>query len=325
MTHALRIHEYGGPDVMQWEAVEVGDPAAGEVRLKQTAVGLNYIDVYVRTGAYPQPALPFTPGMEGAGEVVAVGDGVVDLVAGDRVAYAGPVGSYAEERLIAADRVVKTPDGIDDQTAAAMMLQGMTVRYLLRKTYDVTGDTTLLFHAAAGGVGLIACQWARHLGATLIGTAGSDEKCALAAAHGATHMINYRTENFAARVRELTDGKGCDVVYDSIGQETCPASLECLKPLGLFVSFGAASGPIDSFDLKLLAANGSLFMTRPTLFTYIAARDDLVATANDLFEVVGSGAVKINVNQTYALKYAADAHRDLEGRKTTGSTVLLTG
>ncbi len=325
MTHAIRIHEYGGPEVMKWEEVVVAAPGPGEVLLKQTAVGLNYIDVYVRTGAYPQPALPFTPGMEGAGEILAVGAGVDDLKSGDRVAYAGPVGSYAEDRLIAADRIVKIPDTIPDQTAAAMMLQGMTVRYLFRKTFDVKPDTTMLFHAAAGGVGLIACQWAKHIGATLIGTAGTDEKCELAKAYGATHMINYNTEDFVARVKELTDGKGCDVVYDSIGQSTCLGSLDCLKPFGLFVTFGAASGPITDFDVKLLAGKGSLYMTRPTLFTYIAQRSDLLETAGDLIHVVESGAVKLNINQTYDLKDAVTAHRDLEARKTTGSTVLLTG
>lgn len=325
MTHAIRIHEYGGPEVMKWEEVVVAAPGTGEVLLKQTAVGLNYIDVYVRTGAYPQPAMPFTPGMEGAGEVLDVGAGVDWLKSGDRVAYAGPVGSYAEERLIAADRLVKVPDAITDQTAAAMMLQGMTVRYLFRKTFDVKSDTTMLFHAAAGGVGLIACQWARHIGATLIGTAGTDEKCELAKSHGATHMINYNTENFVERVKELTGGAGCDVVYDSIGQSTCVGSLDCLRPFGLFVTFGAASGPITDFDVKLLAGKGSLYMTRPTLFTYIAQRADLLETAADLFDVVGSGAVTLNINQTYDLKDAVTAHRDLEARKTTGSTVLLTG
>jgi len=324
MTQAIRIHEYGGPEVMQWETVEVGTPGEGQVRLRQTAVGLNFIDVYVRTGAYPQPEMPFTPGMEAAGEVVAVGDGVTDLAVGDRVAYAGPVGAYAEERLIAADRVVKVPDSIDDQTAAAMMLQGMTVRYLFRKTYAVQADTTMLFHAAAGGVGLIACQWARQIGARLIGTAGSQEKCELALAHGASDMINYNAEDFVERVRDLTDGKGCDIVYDSIGKDTCPESLDCLRPFGMFATFGAASGPIENFDVKWLASKGSLFMTRPTLFTYIARREDLVETANDLFSVVESGAVSLNVNQTYPLKDATQAHRDLEARNTTGSTVLTT-
>ena len=243
MVRAIRIHEQGGPDKMVWEDVEVGDPGAGEIRVKHHAVGLNYIDTYQRSGLYPLPNLPAVLGMEGAGEVLAVGSGVTDLSVGDRIAYANPMGSYSEERLMPAERAVKVPDGIEYQTAAAMMLQGMTVRYLLRQTYKVTPETTMLLHAAAGGVGLIACQWAKHLGATIIGTAGSDEKCALAKANGATHCINYNTENFVERVKEVTDGKGCDVVYDSIGQATYPASLDCLRPLGMFVTFGNASGP----------------------------------------------------------------------------------
>jgi NADPH2:quinone reductase len=260
--------------------------------------------------------------MEGAGQVTAVGPGVSDLKVGDRVAYAGSAGGYADERLIAADRVVKVPDGIDDKTAAGMMLQGMTVRYLLRKTYKVGPGTTMLLHAAAGGIGLIACQWAKHLGATIIGTAGSEEKCALAKANGATHCINYSKEKFVDRVKEITGGKGCDVVYDSIGKDTFPASLDCLKPLGLFVTFGNASGPIENMSPAILGAKGSLYMTRPSLQAYTASRADLIETANDLFDVVKKGIVKINVNHTYALKDAAQAHRDLEGRKTTGSVVL---
>lgn len=323
MVHAIRIHEHGGPDKLVWEEVDVGAPGAGEIRVKHHAVGLNYIDTYQRGGLYPLPSLPAVMGMEGAGEVVAVGTGVSEFSPGDRVAYANPMGSYAEERLMPAERAVKLPDAVEYQTAAAMMLQGMTVRYLLRETYKVGSDTTLLFHAAAGGVGLIACQWAKHLGATIIGTAGSDEKVALAKEHGCTHGINYNTENFVDRVKEITDGKGVDVVYDSIGAATYPASLDCLKPLGLFVTFGNASGPIKSIEPGILAAKGSLFLTRPTLFTYTASREDLVANANDLFDVVVKGAVKIKVNQTYPLSAAADAHRDLESRKTTGSTVLL--
>jgi NADPH2:quinone reductase len=323
MAHAIRVHKYGGPEVLQWEEVEVGAPGQGQVKLKQHAVGLNYIDVYFRTGLYPQPSLPFTPGMEGAGEVTAVGPGVTDLKVGDRVAYANPPGSYATERLIPAERVVKIPDGIDYKTAAGMMLQGMTVRYLLRKTFKVGPGTTVLMHAAAGGIGLIACQWAKHLGATLIGTAGTEEKCKLALAHGAAHCINYSKENFVERVKEITGGKGCDVVYDSIGKDTFPASLDCIKPLGLFVTFGNASGPIEGFNAGILAQKGSLFMTRPTLMTYTASRADLVETANDLFDVVKKGAVKIAVNNTYALKDAGQAQRDLEARKTTGSTVLM--
>lgn len=323
MVHAIRIHEHGGPDKMVWEAVEVGAPGAGEIRVKHHAVGLNFIDVYQREGVYKLPSMPATLGMEGAGEVLAVGDGVTEFKVGDRIAYANPMGSYSEERVMPADRAVKLPDGIAYETAAAMMLQGMTVRYLLRETYKVKQGTTLLFHAAAGGVGLIACQWAKHLGATIIGTAGSDEKVELAKSYGATHCINYNTENFVDRVKEITDGKGCDVVYDSIGQATFPLSLDCLKPLGLFVTFGNASGPIKSMEPGILAAKGSLFMTRPTLFTYTATRESLVENANDLFDVVLKGAVKINVNQTYPLAETAQAHRDLEARKTTGSTVML--
>jgi len=323
MTHAIRIHKTGGPDVLQWEDVEVGEPARGEVRLRQHAVGLNYIDVYFRTGLYPNDVFPIIPGMEGAGEVIAVGPGVGGLETGDRVAYAGPIGGYAEERLIAADRLVKMPDTIDYQTAAAMMLQGMTAQYLLRRTFDVGPDTTLLFHAAAGGVGLIACQWASHLGATVIGTVGSEQKAELARANGCQHTILYKDEDFVERVREITGGEGCDVVYDSIGKDTFPGSLDCLKPLGLWVSFGQSSGALPDINLGILAQKGSLFATRPTLFTYVAKRDDLVATANDLFDVVSAGHVKIAVNQTYPLKDAATAHRDLEARKTTGSTVLL--
>ena len=322
MANAIRVHKHGGPEALSYETVEVGAPGAGEVKLKQHAIGVNFIDVYQRTGLYPQ-ALPFSPGNEGAGEVTAVGSGVTDLKVGDRVAYAGAIGAYASERLAPADKLVKLPSSISYETGAAMMLQGMTVQYLLRRTYKVDKNTTLLMHAAAGGIGLIACQWAKHLGATVIGTASSEEKCALAKAAGATHMVNYKTENFVERVNAITGGKKCDVVYDSIGKDTFPASLDCLKPLGLFVTFGNASGPIDAFNAGILAAKGSLYMTRPTLNTYTATRADLVATANDLFEVVGSGAVKINVNHKYALKDAAQAHKDLEGRKTTGSIILL--
>ena len=323
MVKAIRIHGYGGPEVMRFEEIDLPAPAAGEIRVRNHAVGLNYIDTYHRTGLYPLPTLPAVLGMEGAGEVVAVGAGVADLAVGDRVAYANPPGAYAEERLIPAARVVKLPAGVDYKTAAAMMLQGMTVRYLLRETFDVKPGTVLLLHAAAGGVGLIACQWARHLGATVIGTVGSEEKAALAAAHGASHVINTRREDFVARVREITGGRMCDVVYDSIGKDTFPGSLDCLKPKGLWVSFGNASGPVPPFDLGLLSAKGSLFATRPTLMTYTARREDLVANAAELFDVVARGIVRINVNQTYALADAAAAHRDLEARRTTGSTVLL--
>ena len=323
MTHAIRVHEYGGPEVLKWENAEIGDPGPGEVKIRQTAIGLNYIDVYVRTGLYPQPSFPFIPGMEGAGVVVGVGEGVRDLKVGRHVAYAGPIGAYAEERLIAADRVVKIPAGIGDETAAAIMLKGMTAQYLLRRTYRVEPDTTLLFHAAAGGVGLIACQWAASLGATVIGTVGSAGKALIARAHGCAHVINIREEDVVAKVKEYTKGKGVDVVYDSIGKDTFPASLDCLKPLGMWVSFGQASGPVPPFKITLLSQKGSLFATRPSLGTYIGTRKDLVATANDLFDVLAKGKVRIAVNQTYPLADAAQAHRDLEARLTTGSTVLL--
>jgi len=323
MPHAIRVHEYGGPEEMRFEEVEVPAPGPGEVTLRHHAVGLNYIDVYHRTGLYPQPSLPFTLGTEGAGEVTALGEGVSRLAVGDRVAYAGPIGSYAELRNIPADRVVKLPKSIDDRTAAAMMLQGMTSRYLLRKTCNVGPGTVMLFHAAAGGVGQIACQWAASLGATIIGTVGSPEKAEWARQHGCTHVINYREEDFVARVGEITNGAKCDVVYDSVGKDTFPASLDCLKLRGLWVTFGNASGKVPPLDVGMLAAKGSLFITRPTLASYIATREELEETANDLFDVVTSGKVKINVNQTYPLREAAQAHRDLEARKTTGSTVLL--
>jgi NADPH2:quinone reductase len=323
MTHAIRVHDYGGPEVLKWEAVEVGPPGPGEVKIKQTAVGLNYIDVYLRTGLYPQPSFPFVPGMEGAGVVTEVGEGVRDLKVGRHVAYAGPPGAYAEERLIAADRVVKIPSGIDDQTAASIMLKGMTAQYLLRRTYKVGRDTTLLFHAAAGGVGLIACQWAASLGATVIGTVGSAGKALIARAHGCVHVINTREEDVVAKVKDYTKGQGVDVVYDSIGKDMFPASLDCLRPLGMWVSFGQSSGPVPEFKITLLSQKGSLFATRPSLGDYTRTRKDLVATANDLFDVVAKGKVKIAINQTYPLAEAAQAHRDLEARLTTGSTVLL--
>jgi NADPH2:quinone reductase len=323
MTYAIRVHEYGGPEVIKWERVEVGDPGPGDVKVRQTAIGLNFIDVYQRTGLYPQPSFPFIPGMEGAGVVTAVGEGVRDLKVGRHVAYAGAAGAYAEERLIAADRVVKIPSGVSDETAAAIMLKGMTAQYLLRRTFKVGRDTTLLFHAAAGGVGLIACQWAASLGATVIGTVSSAGKALIARAHGCDYVINTREEDFVAKVKEYTKGKGVDVVYDSIGKDTFPGSLDCLKPLGMWVAFGQSSGPVPDFKITLLSQKGSLFATRPSLGTYTGTRKDLVATANDLFDVVSKGKVKIAVNQTYALAEAAKAHRDLEGRLTTGSTVLL--
>ncbi len=324
MPKAIRIHQYGGPEALSWDEIEVGDPGPGQLRIRHTAVGLNYIDIYHRTGLYPLPALPWVLGMEGAGKVEAVGEGVSEFRIGDRVAYASPpVGAYAEVRLIAADRVVALPDGIDDRTAAAMMLQGMTAQYLLRRTYRVQPGDTILLHAAAGGVGLITSQWAHHLGVTVIGTVGDNAKAELARAHGCHHVIVYTRENFVERVREITNGQGVAAVYDSVGQATFMGSLDCLRPLGIMVSFGNASGPVLPFDPGLLAAKGSLFLTRPTLMTYTAQRADLLASAAELFDVVQGGAVKIEVRQTYPLADAAQAHRDLEARKTTGSTVLL--
>ena len=322
MAHVIRIHANGGPEVMKYETVDVGAPGPGQVKLKQHAIGVNFIDVYQRSGLYKMP-LPFVAGSEGAGEVIAVGPDVKDFKVGDRGAYAGALGGYADERLMPADRLVKLPDSIDYKTAAAMMLQGMTVRYLLRQTYKVGPGTTLLLHAAAGGIGLIASQWAKHLGATTIGTVSTADKAELAKAHGATHVINYKTEDFVKRTKELTNGAGVDVVYDAVGKDTYPGSLDCLKPLGLWVSFGNASGPITNFDILALSAKGSLYATRPTLGTYIAKRADLLANAGELMDLVSKGIVKINVNHTYALKDAVQAHRDLEGRKTTGSIVLL--
>jgi NADPH2:quinone reductase len=323
MTGAIRVHEVGGPEVMRYEQVEVGAPGPGQVRIRQTAVGLNFIDVYFRTGLYPAPALPFTPGLEGAGVVDATGDGVSEFAVGQRVAYAAPpMGSYAEARLHQADRLVAVPEAISDEQAAAMMLKGMTAHYLLRRTFRVERGQTILFHAAAGGVGLIACQWAKHLGATVIGTVGSEEKAELARAHGCDHPIRYDQEDLVARVRELTGGKGVPVVYDSVGQSTFEKSLDCLAPLGMLVSFGQSSGAIPPVNLGILSQKGSLYVTRPTLMTYTAARSDLVAAAKELFEVVASGAVRIEVNQRFPLREAAAAHRALEGRKTTGSTIL---
>ena len=325
MTRVVRVHAYGGPEVLKVEDIEIGAPAEGQVRIRQTAIGLNFLDCYNRSGLYKQPSLPFIPGSEGAGVVTELGKNVSGLKVGDRVAYAGPIGGYAEERLIAADRLVKVPASVSDQMAAAMMLQGMTVEYLLNRTYKVGTKTVLLFHAAAGGVGLIACQWARSIGATMIGTAGSPEKVALAKAYGCTHVIDYRKEDFAARVREITGGALCDVVYDSIGKDTYLKSLDCLKPRGLFVLFGQSSGAVPPFDLNLLSQKGSLFATRPSLMAYTAKRDELEASAAALFEKVASGAVKVEISQSYPLSRVADAHRDLEARKTTGSTVLLPG
>ncbi len=323
MSHAIRFHRTGGPEVLQWEAVEPPPPAAGEVRIRHHAIGLNYIDTYHRSGLYPVP-LPSGLGVEGAGVVEAVAAGVTDLAPGDRVAYAGgPPGAYAEVRNIPADRLVKLPDAISFEQAAAMMLQGLTAQYLLRRTCRVQAGDTILIHAAAGGVGLIVCQWAKALGATVIGTVGSDAKAVLARAHGCDHPIVYTRENFAARVRELTGGKGVAVVYDSIGKDTFMDSLSCLRPLGMMVLFGAASGPVPPFDCNLLAQRGSLFLTRPSVFTYTAQRADLLAMSAELFDIAGSGKVQIEISQRYALRDAAQAHRDLEARRTTGSTILL--
>jgi NADPH2:quinone reductase len=323
MPHAIRIHETGGPDVLRWEEVADGDPGPGQARIRHTAIGVNFIDTYHRSGLYPLP-LPTGLGSEGAGVVEAVGPGFTVVRPGDRVAYAGgPPGSYAEARVMPADRLVTVPDGITDRQAAAVMLKGMTVQYLVRRTYPVKRGETVLFHAAAGGVGLIACQWLKALGATVIGTVGSDEKAPLAKAHGCDHVIVYTREDFPKRVRELTGGAGVPVVYDSVGKSTFPASLDCLRQLGLFVSFGNASGPVPPFELSLLTQKGSLYVTRPTLATYTATRADLETTAKELFDVIRSGAVKVAVNHEYPLKDAAQVHRDLEGRKTTGSVVMV--
>ena len=323
MVNAIRIHEYGGVDKMRWEAVDVGAPGPGQIRVKHRAIGFNYIDTYFRSGLYKFPALPHVLGTEGSGDIVAVGTGVTDLKVGDRVAYANPPGAYIEERLMPAERAVKLPDSISYEQAAAMMLQGMTVRYLLRDTYKVGPGTVMLLHAAAGGVGLIACQWAKHLGATIIGTVGSEEKGKLAKAHGCTHVINYAKEDFVARVKEITGGQLCDVVYDGVGKDTFPGSLDCLKPRHMWVSFGNSSGPVPPMDIGILNTKGSLFATRPTLFHYTASRADLLASANDLFDVVSRGIVKIEVNQKYALKDAAQCHNDVQSRKTTGSSILI--
>jgi NADPH2:quinone reductase len=323
MPHAIRIHQTGGPEVLRWEEVAIGAPAAGEAQVRHEAVGLNFIDIYHRSGLYPLP-LPSGLGLEGAGVVEDVGSGVTDLAPGDRVAYAGgPPGAYAEVRNMPADRLVKLPAAIDCRTGAAMMLQGMTAQYLLRRTYRVQPGETILVHAAAGGVGLIVCQWAKALGCTVIGTVGSDEKAALARAHGCDYPIVYTRENFVERVREITRGEGVPVVYDSIGRDTFQGSLDCLRPLGMMVTFGNASGPVPPVDTLELSRRGSLYLTRPTLFTYAAKRSDLLQMAGELFEVVQSGRVKIEVGQTYPLREAARAQEDLAARRTTGSSILL--
>jgi len=323
MPQAIRFHQTGGPEVLGWEAVDVQAPAAGEAKVRHSAVGLNFIDTYHRSGLYPLP-LPSGIGLEGAGVVEAIGDGVTEVKVGDRVAYAGgPVGAYAEVRNIPAHRLLKLPDAIDFKTAAAMMLQGLTAAYLLRRTYRVQPGDAVLIHAAAGGVGLIACQWAKALGATVIGTVGSAAKAELAKAHGCDHVINYSTENFTARVREITGGEGVPVVYDGVGKDTFMGSLDSLRPLGMMVSYGNASGPVPPFDVLLLSQKGSLFITRPTVANYTSKRSDLEALGSELFDVIGAGKVRVEIHQTYALADAAQAHRDLEARKTTGSTILL--
>jgi NADPH:quinone reductase len=322
MVHAIRFHKTGGPDVLQWEEVPVGKPGPGEARVRQTAIGLNYVDTYVRSGLYPSP-MPSGLGAEAAGVVEEVGPGVSDIKAGDRVAYGNsPLGAYAEARIMPADRLVVLPPGISDQQGAAIMLKGMTAQYLIRQIYKVKKGDVILFHAAAGGVGQIACQWAKSLGATVIGTVGSDEKAALAKAHGCDHPIVYTREDFVEKVKELTKGEKLAVVFDSVGKDTFMKSLDCLKPHGLMVSFGQASGSVGPIDLGIFAQKGSLFFTRPTLGTYAAKRADMLAMASDLFAAITSGAVKIEINQTYPLKDAARAHTDLQSRKTTGQTVF---
>lgn len=321
MPNAIRIHRPGGPEQLLWEKVELEEPGPGQVRIAQQAAGLNFIDVYHRTGLYPQP-LPFTPGVEGAGVVEAIGEDVSGLKTGDRVAYAGPIGGYAEKRLIDADRLVKLPDSISAEQAAAMMLQGMTAHMLLRSVFPVAKGDTILVHAAAGGVGLILCQWAKALGARVIGTVGTAAKAELAAAHGCDHPIVYSRQDFVAEVDRLTDGEKLPVVYDSVGRDTFLRSLDCLRPRGLMVSFGQASGAIEPFNVTVLAQKGSLYLTRPTLFTYIAAREQLTQSAKELFRVIEDGKVRIEVNQRFPLKDAAEAHRALESRQTSGSTIL---
>jgi NADPH2:quinone reductase len=322
MVAAVRVHKTGGPEVLTYEEVEVEAPGAGQIRIKQHASGLNFIDTYFRSGMYPAPT-PFVCGNEGAGEVTAVGPGVSDFKVGDRVAYVAALGGYSAERVLPAERAVKLPDGISYEQAAGMMLKGMTAEYLVQRTFKVEKGHTILMHAAAGGVGLILGQWASHIGATVIGTVGSKEKADLAKKNGYHHTIMYRDEDFVARVKDITKGALCDVVYDGVGKDTFPASLDCIRPLGMFASFGSSSGPIAAFNINLLQQKGSLFATRPTLNTYNAKREALVKSANDLFKMVTSGAVTIPVNQTYSLKDAQKAHRDLEGRKTTGSTILV--
>ncbi len=323
MAQAIVVRALGGPEVLKLEGVTLTPPGPGEVQIRQVAIGVNFIDVYFRTGLYKSAAMPFIPGKEGAGIITAIGDSVSGFSIGDRVAYASSDGAYSSERNVEASQIVKVPDEIPLETAAAMMLKGMTAQYLLNQTFKVGPETTILFHAAAGGVGLIAGQWAKALGATVIGTAGSQDKIDLALAHGYDHVINYRTEDFVSRVKQITGGKGVDVVYDSVGKDTYPASLDCIKPRGLWVSFGNSSGPVEGVNIGILAQKGSLFATRPTLFSYVATRAALEACANSLFDIVRSNKVRININQTYALADAGQAHKDLEARKTSGTTLLL--
>ncbi len=323
MSHAIVVHETGKASNMKFEEVKPGKPKKDEILIGQKAVGLNFIDIYFRSGLYPAPQMPLIPGMEAAGDVLAVGSGVKDFKPGDRVAYGSVLGAYAEERIVPADRVVKIPKGISYELAASVMLKGMTTEYLLRRTFRVKKGHTVLFHAAAGGVGSMATQWANSLGATVIGTVGSKEKAKIAKAQGCHHVINYRDKDFASEVKRITRGEGVDVVYDGVGKDTYPASLDCLKPLGMWVTFGQSSGPLPDINLAILSQKGSLFATRPTLMTYVARREDLVKSARSMFQVLDKGDVKVSVNQTYPLKHAAKAHRDLEGRKTTGATVLI--
>ena len=321
---AVRVHQNGGPEALRYEDVDIPVPGAGEVLVRHAAIGLNFLDVYYRSGLYPAPnGLPLTPGGEAAGVIEAVGAGVTELREGDRVAYTTPLGAYAEKRVISADRVVRVPDGVSDEQAAAMMLKGLTAAYLLLRTYKVQKGETVLFHAAAGGVGLLFGQWAKHLGATVIGTAGSPDKVELALAHGFDHVIDYRKQDFVAEVNRLTDGRKCDVVYDSVGKDTFAGSLDCLRPLGMLVSFGQSSGPIPPFNLAVLSQKGSLFLTRPTLFSYIAKRSELESLSAALFDVVAKGIVDVKINQRFALSDAGKAHEALEARKTTGTTILV--
>ncbi|MFW2371896.1 MAG: quinone oxidoreductase family protein [Gammaproteobacteria bacterium] len=323
MTHAIQIHQAGGPEVLKWETVKLAKPGPGQVRLRQTACGLNYIDIYMRNGVYPVAELPAVLGMEAAGVVEELGEGVTELAMGDRVAYAMVVGGYAEERIIDAHRLIKIPETIDDKTAASMMLKGLTAHYLLFRTYPVKAGDTILVYAASGGVGLMLCQWAKHLGATVIGCVGSKQKADLAMANGCDHPVFYGEENIAQRVRELTQGEGVAVVYDAIGQQTFEASLDCLRPFGVMVTYGNITGQVEPFSPKILAPKGSLYVTRPTLATHVASRELLVEGADRLIDVISNGIVKNYVNQSYALKDTAEAHRDMEARKTTGSTVLI--